>query len=65
MNQENDSDLSTNKYKKTEFVTVEYPPSNEILGELDRLNTEMERRTKALYDDWRLKWLQKGIFTRY
>ena len=35
---DNDYDLSINKYKKTEYVAVEYPPTSEILDELDRLN---------------------------
>ena len=45
---ENDYDLSINKYKKTEYVAVEYPPTREILDELDRLNEEIMRETKAL-----------------
>ena len=44
----NDYDLSINKYKKTEYVAVEYPPTSEILDELDRLNAEIEKETKAL-----------------
>lgn len=38
---ENSYDLSTNKYKKTEYVPVEYPPTSEILDELDRLEVEI------------------------
>ncbi len=45
---DNDYDLSINKYKKTEYVAVEYPPTSEILDELDRLNAEIEKETKAL-----------------
>ena len=30
----NDYDLSINKYKKTEYKAVEYPPTSEILDEL-------------------------------
>ena len=30
----NDYDLSINKYKKTEYVAVEYPPTSEIMAEL-------------------------------
>lgn len=41
-------DLSINKYKKTEYVAVEYPPTEEILDELDRLNAEIEKETKEL-----------------
>ena len=38
---ENGYDLSINKYKKTEYVPVEYPPTSEILDELDRLEAEI------------------------
>ena len=38
---ENDYDLSINKYKKTEYVAVEYPPTSEILAELDGLYKEL------------------------
>ena len=34
-------DLSINKYKKTEYVPVEYPPTSEILDELDKLEAEI------------------------
>jgi len=33
----NDYDLSINKYKKTEYVAVEYPSTTEILAELNEL----------------------------
>lgn len=35
---DNDYDLSINKYKKTEYIAVEYPPTSEIMAELNRLN---------------------------
>ena len=38
---ENDYDLSINKYKKTEYVAVEYPPTGEIMAELDGLYKEL------------------------
>lgn len=38
---DNDYDLSINKYKKTEYVPVEYPPTSEILDELDKLNQQV------------------------
>ena len=41
-------DLSINKYKKTEYIAVEYPPTKDILDELDRLNAEIEKETKEL-----------------
>ena len=37
----NGYDLSINKYKKTEYKPVEYPPTNEILAELRRLEKEI------------------------
>lgn len=43
----NDYDLSINKYKKTEYVAVEYPPTNEIMAELENL----EREIKNAMDD--------------
>ena len=38
---ENGYDLSINKYKKTEYKPVEYPPTNEIMAELRRLEKEI------------------------
>lgn len=38
---DNDYDLSINKYKKTEYVAVEYPPTSEIMAELDGLYKEL------------------------
>ena len=38
---DNDYDLSINKYKKVEYVPVEYPPTSEILAELHRLEKEI------------------------
>lgn len=38
---ENDYDLSVNKYKQTEYKAVEYPPTGEILAELDGLYKEL------------------------
>jgi type I restriction enzyme M protein len=37
---ENDYDLSINKYKKTEYKSVEYPPTSEILAKLEELDTQ-------------------------
>ena len=45
---DNDYDLSINKYKKIEYIPVEYPPTSEILDELERLNEEIAAETKAL-----------------
>lgn len=38
---DNDYDLSINKYKKTVYVPVEYPPTSELLAELDGLYKEL------------------------
>lgn len=38
---DNDYDLSINKYKKVEYVPVEYPPTEEIIAELHRLEKEI------------------------
>lgn len=44
----NDYDLSINKYKKTEYVPVEYPPTNEILAELFELENNITNGLKEL-----------------
>lgn len=38
---ENGYDLSINKYKKVEYIPVEYPPTDEILDELEELNRQI------------------------
>ncbi len=37
----NDYDLSINKYKKVEYVPVEYPPTQQILSELQELEKQI------------------------
>ena len=44
----NEYDLSINKYKKTEYVAVKYPPTEEIMGELDELETRIAAEMTAL-----------------
>ena len=44
----NSYDLSINKYKKIEYKPVEYPPTTEILAEIEHLNSEIEKETKEL-----------------
>lgn len=44
----NDYDLSINKYKKTEYKPVEYPPTSEIIADLRQLETEIEKTMKEL-----------------
>ena len=45
---DNDYDLSINKYKKTEYVAVEYPPTSEILSTLESLQTEIDKSMAEL-----------------
>ena len=45
---ENDYDLSINKYKKVEYVPVEYPPTSEILAELKELQAEIAKGLEEL-----------------
>lgn len=45
---ENDYDLSINKYKKTEYVPVEYPPTSEIMAELDKIEMEIGKEMEEL-----------------
>ena len=39
---ENDYDLSINKYKKVEYIPVEYPPTSEIIAEIKELQKQIE-----------------------
>ena len=41
-------DLSINKYKKTEYVAVEYPPTSEIMKNLRDLETQINREMDEL-----------------
>lgn len=45
---DNGYDLSINKYKQTVYVPVEYPPTSEILDELDALESRIAEEMKAL-----------------
>ena len=45
---ENYYDLSINKYKKVEYVPVEYPPTSEILAELKELQAEIAKGLEEL-----------------
>lgn len=45
---ENGYDLSINKYKKTEYVPVEYPPTSEIFARLHELEEEIQKGLKEL-----------------
>ncbi len=45
---DNDYDLSINKYKKIEYVPVEYPPTIEIIKNIEALNAQIEKETEEL-----------------
>ena len=45
---DNGYDLSINKYKKVEYQAVEYPPTSEILAELESLQKEIDEGLKTL-----------------
>ena len=45
---ENDYDFSFNKYTKTEYERIEYPPAEQILAELDELNAQMAESLSEL-----------------
>ena len=45
---ENGYDLSINKYKKTAYVPVEYPPTSEIFAELRALEAEIAKGLEEL-----------------
>lgn len=44
----NGYDLSINKYKKMEYTPVEYPPTEEILADIERINKQVEQETAEL-----------------
>lgn len=44
----NGYDLSINKYKEIEYVPVEYPPTKDILAELNQLEGEIQKGLKEL-----------------
>lgn len=45
---DNNYDLSINKYKKTVYVPIEYPPSSEILAEIDKLEAQVQAELAEL-----------------
>ena len=45
---DNDYDLSINKYKETEYIPVEYPPTSEILANINALEKEIQANLKEL-----------------
>ena len=44
----NDYDLSINKYKETEYVPIEYPPTEEIIAKIDEIEVEINKEMTAL-----------------
>lgn len=44
----NDYDLSINKYKEVEYVAVEYPPTEQILDEIDAIEREIAENMAEL-----------------
>ena len=44
----NEYDLSINKYKKTEYVAVKYPPTSEIMAELRKIESEIQTAMEEL-----------------
>ena len=45
---ENDYDLSINRYKTIEYEEIEYPPSSEILGDIEALSVGINHDLKEL-----------------
>ena len=45
---DNGYDLSINKYKKIEYIPVEYPPTEEILRNIDELESQIQVELEEL-----------------
>jgi type I restriction enzyme M protein len=45
---DNAYDLSVNKYKETEYVAEEYPPTAELLAEIEELESQFQAELKTL-----------------
>ena len=48
---DNDYDLSINKYKKVEYVPVEYPSTQEIMKDIVTTESEIQKGIKLLWSD--------------
>jgi type I restriction enzyme M protein len=46
--EDNDYDLSINKYKEVEYVAVEYPPTSEIFANIERLEADIAKEMVEL-----------------
>ena len=44
----NDYDLSINKYKETEYIPIEYPPTEEIIAKIEEIEVEISKEMTAL-----------------
>ncbi|MCI9597728.1 MAG: SAM-dependent DNA methyltransferase [Firmicutes bacterium] len=44
----NDYDLSINKYKEIEYIPIEYPPTAEIIGNIKKLEQEIQTEIREL-----------------
>lgn len=45
---DNDYDLSINKYKEVIYEKVEYPPTSEMLADIEKLNKEIDKNLEEL-----------------
>ena len=45
---ENGYDLSINKYKKTEYVAIEYPPTSQIMADIRELEMQIGEEMEKL-----------------
>lgn len=45
---DNDFDLSINRYKEIEYEEIEYPPTNEILDEIESLTSDINKNLNEL-----------------
>ena len=45
---DNNYDLSINKYKEVVYEKVEYPPTSEILADIEELNKEIDKNLEEL-----------------
>ena len=45
---DNDYDLSINKYKETEYIPVEYPPTSEIMANIKELESSIQKELAEL-----------------
>ena len=45
---DNDYDLSINKYKEIVYEKIEYPPTSEILADIEELNKEIDKNLEEL-----------------